>query len=34
MNCEVIPMDGYHIERNKLDENGIKFRGAPFTFNK
>ena len=27
-------MDGYHIERKNLDENGIKFRGAHYTFNK
>ena len=28
-----IPMDGYHIYRKDLDENGLLFRGAPFTFN-
>jgi pantothenate kinase len=27
-------MDGYHIYRKDLDEDGLKFRGAPFTFNK
>lgn len=26
-------MDGYHIERKYLDENGIKYRGAHYTFN-
>ena len=25
-------MDGFHIERKYLDEEGIKRRGAPFTF--
>jgi pantothenate kinase len=25
-------MDGYHLYRKDLDENGLKRRGAPFTF--
>jgi pantothenate kinase len=28
----VVPMDGYHIPRNRLDAEGLKRRGAPFTF--
>jgi pantothenate kinase len=28
----VIPMDGYHIPRGQLDAEGIRRRGAPFTF--
>ena len=28
----VIPMDGYHLYRKHLDENGTKYRGAPYTF--
>ena len=27
-------MDGYHIERKYLDENGMKYRGAHYTFDK
>jgi pantothenate kinase len=30
---KLIPMDGYHIYRKDLDENGMVYRGAPFTFN-
>ena len=26
-------MDGYHLYREELSEEGIRFRGAPFTFN-
>ncbi len=25
-------MDGYHLYRKDLDEEGIRRRGAPFTF--
>jgi pantothenate kinase len=28
----VLPMDGFHIMRNQLTEEGIKRRGAAFTF--
>ena len=28
----VIPLDGYHLYRKDLDEEGLKYRGAPFTF--
>ena len=28
----VISMDGYHIYRKHLTEEGIKYRGAAFTF--
>lgn len=30
--AKIIPMDGYHIYRKDLDEEGIRRRGAPFTF--
>ncbi|CAK85561.1 unnamed protein product (macronuclear) [Paramecium tetraurelia] len=30
--AKVIPMDGYHIYRKDLNEEGIKRRGAAFTF--
>ncbi|BFZ58800.1 hypothetical protein PYCC9005_005865 [Savitreella phatthalungensis] len=28
----VVGMDGYHIPRSQLDEDGLRRRGAPFTF--
>src|SRR4051812_31152312 len=28
----VLPMDGYHIPRNRLDAEGLSRRGAPHTF--
>ena len=28
----VIPMDGYHLPRRQLDDEGLRRRGAPFTF--
>lgn len=28
----VVPMDGYHLPRNRLDAEGLRFRGAPHTF--
>ena len=28
----IIPMDGYHLYRKDLDEQGLKYRGAPSTF--
>jgi pantothenate kinase len=28
----VVPMDGYHIPRRLLDEEGLRCRGAPHTF--
>ena len=31
-NSIILPMDGYHIPRNNLDEKGLKYRGAPYTF--
>ena len=31
-NSVVLPMDGYHLYRKDLDENGHRYRGAPFTF--
>ncbi len=31
-NSTVLPMDGYHLYRKDLDENGHRFRGAAFTF--
>ncbi|KAM3136040.1 hypothetical protein pb186bvf_011845 [Paramecium bursaria] len=33
-NFKVIMMDGYHIYRKDLSEQGILKRGAPFTFDK
>ena len=29
-----LPMDGYHIERKYLDENGMKYRGTHYTLDK
>lgn len=31
---QVVPMDGYHLYRNQLDEEQMKRRGAAFTFDK
>lgn len=31
-NAIVLSMDGYHIERKYLNEQGMRRRGAPFTF--
>jgi len=34
-NCEssvLLPMDGYHIPRSQLDAEGLRRRGAPWTF--
>lgn len=31
-NCVLLGMDGFHIARKNLDEEGIKRRGAAFTF--
>ena len=31
-NAVVVPMDGYHIPRRLLDEEGLRRRGAPHTF--
>ncbi|CAD8089084.1 unnamed protein product [Paramecium sonneborni] len=31
-NAKIIPMDGYHIYRKDLNEEGLKRRGAAFTF--
>jgi pantothenate kinase len=28
----IIPMDGFHLYRKDLDEEGTRRRGAPFTF--
>ncbi len=28
----VLPMDGYHLPRSRLDAEGMRRRGAPFTF--
>ncbi len=28
----VIPMDGYHLPRSRLDAEGLRRRGAPYTF--
>lgn len=28
----VVPMDGYHLPRSRLDTEGLRRRGAPFTF--
>lgn len=28
----VLPMDGFHLYRNQLNEDGLKRRGAAFTF--
>lgn len=28
----VIPMDGFHLYRKDLDQDGLKYRGAPRTF--
>ena len=28
----IIPMDGYHLYRKDLTEEGMKYRGAAFTF--
>jgi pantothenate kinase len=28
----VLPMDGYHLPRSRLDAEGLRFRGAPHTF--
>lgn len=30
--CQVVPMDGYHLPRSLLDAEGLRRRGAPFTF--
>jgi pantothenate kinase len=29
----IVPMDGFHLYRKELDEEGKKRRGASFTFN-
>ena len=29
----IVPMDGYHIPRCELDAEGMRRRGAPYTFN-
>jgi pantothenate kinase len=31
-NSIVIPLDGFHLYRKELDEHGMRFRGAAFTF--
>ena len=28
----IVPMDGFHLYRKDLDEEGTRRRGAPFTF--
>lgn len=28
----VVPMDGYHLPRSRLDAEGLRRRGAPYTF--
>ena len=28
----VVPMDGFHLYRKDLTLEGVRFRGAPFTF--
>src|SRR5207244_3462251 len=31
-NAGVLPMDGYHLPRSQLDAEGLRRRGAQFTF--
>lgn len=33
-NSKVIPMDGFHLYRKDLDEEGVRRRGASFTFDR
>lgn len=33
-NSIIVPMDGYHLYRKDLDEEGLRRRGADFTFDK
>jgi pantothenate kinase len=32
-NAMIVPMDGFHLYRKDLTEEGVRFRGAAFTFN-